>query len=304
MNNSSLSYYNIETGEVTEDIFLETNGRGLGDIGNDLRKYGSKMYCVMNGSERVEIMSSDNARSIGFIPLTGKGPRRLAFHNNFAYVSCTDGSIICIDTTTLEIAETLQAGMNPEGICIAKNKLYVANSGGMNYPNYNNTVSIFDLSNHQLIKEIEVPLNPYKLAADKDGEVYLASRGNYADIPYSFYKIDTEADLLGENLDMIITDFTISGNFAYLFFHGYFGETPWIKMMDITSDEIIKENFISDGTYVDKPYAITINPKNEDLYVSDPLDFAVNGNVFCFDRTGKKKFEFEAGIIPSAIVIR
>ena len=53
MNNSTLSYYDFTTGEFTENIFLDVNHRGLGDVGNDLQQYGSKLYIVVNNSNIV-----------------------------------------------------------------------------------------------------------------------------------------------------------------------------------------------------------------------------------------------------------
>ena len=63
-NNSTITYYNFETGAITEDIFLEANHRGLGDTGNDLQRYGSKLYAVVNNSNRLEVMNFEDAKSI------------------------------------------------------------------------------------------------------------------------------------------------------------------------------------------------------------------------------------------------
>ena len=56
MNNTTLTFYNFITNDIDNNYFLTQNGRGLGDTGNDLKAYGSKMYCVVNVSETVEIM--------------------------------------------------------------------------------------------------------------------------------------------------------------------------------------------------------------------------------------------------------
>ncbi len=61
-------------------------------------------------------------------------------------MSCFDGSIVKIDTASLQIEATATAGRNPEGVCVVNNKLYVSNSGGLDFPNYDNTVSVFDLN--------------------------------------------------------------------------------------------------------------------------------------------------------------
>ena len=58
MNNSTLSYYDFSTGEFTENIFLDVNHRGLGDVGNDLEHYGSKLYIVVNNSNIVEVVDA------------------------------------------------------------------------------------------------------------------------------------------------------------------------------------------------------------------------------------------------------
>ena len=78
-NNCTLSYYDFETLTLTPDIFLQVNKRGLGDTGNDLKKYGSKLYCVVNNSHRVEVMDFATAQSIKAIPLSGKSPRQITF---------------------------------------------------------------------------------------------------------------------------------------------------------------------------------------------------------------------------------
>ena len=46
-NNASLSFYNTDTQEVTADVFMEKNERGLGDTANDMLIYGEKMYIAL-----------------------------------------------------------------------------------------------------------------------------------------------------------------------------------------------------------------------------------------------------------------
>ena len=62
--------------------------------------------------------------------------------------------------------------------------------------------------------------------------------------------------------------------------------------------------FITDGTNLQMPYGITVNPLNGDVYITDAHNFTVTGDVFCFDKNGKKKFSFSAGLNPSAIVFK
>lgn len=302
MNNSSISYYNFETGTLTEDIFREANNRGLGDTGSDLQIYGGKLYCIVNVSEQIEIMNAADCKSLKQISLSGKGPRKIAFYQNKAYVSCYDGTVIQIDTTSLEIETTALAGRNPEGLCVANHKLYVSNSGGMDYPNYDRTVSIFTLPSLTLIKTIEVGINPGIIQADEDGNVYIVSRGDYGETPSTFQKIDSKMDELVHDYEFPILNFTFSHDNAYIYY--YNTTDSWIRMLDPVSGNIINENFIADGTPIETPYSITVNPTNGDVYITDVYQYTVNGEVYCFNQHGRKKFSFEAGLNPCAIAFK
>ena len=217
MNNSTLSYYNFETGEFTEDIFLDVNHRGLGDVGNDLQQYGAKLYIVVNNSNIVEVVDPVSASSLKTINLSGKQPRCLAFLDNKAYVSCFDGDVVRIDTATLEVDATVHTGPNPDGICVCNGKIYVSNSGGLNAPNYGNTVSVIDPSSFNVIKDITVEINPTRIKSWQNRYVYVVSNGDYGSTPYTFQKIDVQSDEMVKNYNLEVLNFDIYQNLAYFF---------------------------------------------------------------------------------------
>lgn len=304
LNNSTLAFYDFDKGTVTPDAFLAANNRGLGDTGNDLKIYGSKLYCVVNISETVEIMDLKTAKSLKQISLSGRQPRRIAFDGGYAYVCCFDGAVVKIDTATMEVTATASAGSNPDGICVANGKLYVANSGGLNYPNYGNTVSVFDLATFSLIKDITVVINPTRIDADSQGDVYVVSNGNYGDVPMTFQRINSQTDEVVQTFDFPVTNFAISGNLCYLYSFNWINYEYAVKVMDITTEQVVKEQFVTDGTTFICPYGIAVNPDNGDVYLTDAHYNSTNGDVFCFGPDGHKKFSFEAGISPSCIVFK
>ncbi len=299
MNNSTISY--IEDGHVTKDLFLEQNGRGLGDTGNDLQRYGLKLYCVVNNSHRVEVMNLDGT-SVKGISLPGKQPRYVAFHNGKAYVSCFDGDVVRIDTNKLEVEATLHSGLNPEGICVCKGKLYVANSGGLNFPDYGHTVSVIDLATFTLLKEIEVGINPGLVQAYRDRYVYVVSRGDYGAVPYNLHKIDALTDELVKTYDWEVLGFYVYGQTGYMYHYDFGSHASWIRTMDLESDQILTENFITDGTKIETPYGICVNPLNGDVYISDAFNFTVSGKVFQFDQHGVLKESYTVGINPGHLL--
>lgn len=302
-NNSSISYYNLDNNTCTADIFTSVNNRGLGDTGNDLQRYGSKLYCVVNTSENVQVMDLYTAKVVGTVPLVGKSPRRICFDGPKAYVSCFDGTVVRIDTASLVVEATVAVGPNPEGVCITNGKLYVANTGGYNAPNYGTTVSVIDLAAFSVVKNISVIENPNRLfLAPNQQDIYLISNGNYFDISPRLQKISTATDEVVRTFDFDITNMAFFGNKAYLYSYNYSTEAYTIQVMDLSSEMIVNEQFISDNTSLNTPYGIAVNPKNGDVYVTDAHNFTVNGDVYCFGQDGKKKFSFEVGVNPSGMV--
>lgn len=304
MNNSTLSYYDFTTGKLTENIFLDVNHRGLGDVGNDLKRYGSKLYIVVNNSNIVEVVDVKTVQSLKTINLSGKQPRQVVFLDDKAYISCFDGDVVRIDTASLEVEASVHTGPNPDGICACNGKLYVCNSGGLSYPNYGNTVSVVDPATFTVVKDITVAVNPTRVKGYSDRYVYVVSNGNYGDVPYTFQKIDCQTDEIVKNYNLEVLNFDIHQNLAYVYSYNYSTMTSWIKVLDLETDEIVKEQFISDGTQLKTPYGIKVNPLNGDVYITDAGTFTTNGDVYCFDKDGKKKFSFEAGLNPSAMAFR
>jgi hypothetical protein len=300
MNNASITYYDLQKQTLTADIFSTVNHRALGDLANDLICYGSKLYCVVNGSENIEIMNVTDCKSIKQLNCTGKSPRRLACYNGKIYVSCYNGEILRLDTISLEFESSWTAGRNPEGICVCKNKLYVANSGGLDGLKYDNTVSVFDLNTNTKLNDISVNINPYCL--ETNGEyVYIISRGNYDEILYSLQRIDGQT--VKTYPDIHPFNISINGNDAMLYSYDYITHVSWIKRFDCQTDKVDSQEFITDATSISQPYSIGFHSASGDVYITDSYNNMVNGDVFCFDKIGKKKFSFAVGINPSKIVI-
>lgn len=309
MNNSTLSSYNLKTGELTNDLFLKANKRGLGDTANDLGLYGSKLYVVVNVSSQIEVLDAKTGKSLAQIPMFGtngvaREPRFIEFYKGKAYVCSFDGTVAKIDTTSLQIESLVQCGKNPDGICVANNKLYVSNSGGLSFPNFENTVSVINLSTFTEVKKIIVGMNPGRLHADNQGDVYVVSRGNNGENPYVFQRINTVTDDLAQSfIDIQALNFNIHNDTAYIYNYDFNKQSSWVKVFDCKTEKLISENFITDGTEPDTPYGIDINPVNGDVYLTDSKSYTVLGDVLCFNKQGKLKFKLkQIGLNPNKVV--
>lgn len=309
MNNSTLAKYNLTNKDFISDFFLASNQRGLGDTGNDIGIYGSKLYIVVNVSSQLEVVDIRTGKSLAQIGMfnekgVAREPRQITFYEGKAYVCSFDGSVAKVDTSTLKVEAVVECGKNPDGICIANNKIYVSNSGGLNFPNYDNTVSVVDITAFKEIKKITVGKNPGKIKADNQGDVYVVTRGDYGALPYGFHKIDSKTDALTESFnDIQPLNFDIRNDTAYLYSYDFNKQTCWVKVFDCKTEKIISNNFISDGTMLHTPYGIDLHPTNGDVYLTDANSYSVLGDVLCFDRKGILKFRInQVGLNPNKVV--
>ncbi|MBY0245892.1 MAG: YncE family protein [Sphingobacteriaceae bacterium] len=299
-NNSSISAFeNKDMSVIQNDIFKIKNNRDLGDTGNDIGVYGSKMYVVMNGSNTIEVMNASDAKSVKQISMGQSSPRSIAFAKGKAFVCSFDGTVVEIDTLDLAIKRTLQVGRQPQDIVFANNKLYVSNSGS--YQPYDNTISVIDVDNLKLIKNITVKENPSNLEVDSQGNIYVGISvtydSNWAQLTKeSVQKIDKNDSVTDFAALAEAEHFTISGNDIYASF-----PKNVIKKIDL-SGKVIVEDYNNSKQDIKKIYGLTYDELSKKLYVCDAKDYVVSGSVFCFSDNGTFVNERKAGILPKKVV--
>ncbi|MDH6309556.1 DNA-binding beta-propeller fold protein YncE [Dysgonomonas sp. PFB1-18] len=317
MNRASIDYFDYATGVYHRDIFSARNPeivKELGDVGNDIKIYGSKLYSVINCSNFIEVMDVKSAKHIKRISVPNC--RYMAFHDGKAYISSYAGKVEVnpnaeigfvaeIDTTTLEITRKVTVGYQPEEIVINDGKLYVANSGGYRVPNYDRTVSVVDLNTFTEIEKIEVGINPHRMQIDKRGDIYVSSRGDYYNVPPNLYVIDSKTNKVKQKLDIPVGGMYMSGDSLYYysvaFSYNTGQNTVTYGILDTRTKEIISDRIITDGT--DKriviPYGLTVHPETKEIYITDAQNYVVTGYVYCFSPEGKMKWRVLAGNIPA-----
>lgn len=312
LNNSSLTRYSFRTHQLKTNYFSTINKRGLGDTANDIALYGNKLYIVVNVSSTLEVVDFTTGQSIKQIPMrtengSSRQPRHIAFHKDKAYVCSFDGTVARIDTTSLEIEATVKAGRNPESLCVQNEKLYVSNSGGLDYTEgigVDNTVSVIDLASFTEIKKITVGPNPGCILPDSENFVYVATHGkNIVEGDYHLVKINSRTDEVERVFDEKVMNFAIQGNVGYLYNYNYQTEDASIKMFNLQTGETIREHFITDGTQIHTPYGIHINPYSGNVYITEAYSYTVTGDVLCFNQNGQLQFRLNRiGLNPNTVV--
>lgn len=319
-NKATLDFFEYTTGIYHRNIYAEANPnvvKELGDVGNDIKIYGSKLYAVINVSNIIEVMDAKTAKHIKTIQL--QNCRYMTFKDGKAYASSYAGPVVLdpnapigkvaeIDTVSLSIQREVTVGYQPEEMQIIGNNLYVANSGGYRFPNYDRTVSVVDLNTFTETKKIDVAINLHHIAKDNYGDLYVSSRGDYYTIPSSLYLIDPVSGTVKKDFGVAVSEMTIVNDKLYFYgnefnynTHTY---TKSFGIIDVKTEQIIS-NKIIDQEYVDAiktPYGIAVNPITEDIYLTDARNYVSTGYVYCFDKNGRFKWKTEGGNIPAHFV--
>ncbi|MDD2245530.1 MAG: YncE family protein [Proteiniphilum sp.] len=315
-NKASLDYFDFATGIYHRNIYAEANPtvvKELGDVGNDIQIYGSKLYAVINVSNYIEVMEAKTAKHVGKIEIPNV--RYIKFHNGKAYASsyvapvkfdqnARVGYVAEIDTATLEVLRTVNVGYQPEELVIANNKIYVANSGGYMFPNYDRTVSVIDLETFKEEKKIDVGINLHRLRKTPYHELIVSSRGDYYNEPSKLFVIDLDREEVTQTIEMAVSNLDIVGDSAYIYAvewsHNTQKNTITYGILNIKTKEIVSRNFIKDGTDKDIviPYGVKVNPVTKDIYVTDAIDYVTPGTLLCYNKFGKLKWKVDTGDIP------
>jgi hypothetical protein len=324
LNKSSLDYYDATTATYHRNIYAERNPnvvKELGDVGNDLQIYGSKLYAVINCSHKMEVMNADDATRVAKIDIPNC--RYVVGHKGYVYVSsyvgpvqidptAPKGAVFKVDTLTMNVVGNVEVGYQPEEMSVIGNKLYVANSGGYRIGNYENTVSVIDLDKFEVcdVLELEGVQNLHRMDVDSKGRLWVSSRGDYYGSVSTLVVVDPQSGKTLKNMNIPVSNMWVDDDVAYIISSEYSKVTETEEItyakVDMLNMEILSRQLITDGTdkKIKIPYGIAVNPVTKDIYITDAKSYVVSGTLYCFDKNGVKLWQQTAGQIPNSFTFK
>lgn len=321
-NKARLDFLNFHNGFYIRDVFTEYNPevvKGLGDTGNDVQVYKGKVFVVVNGSHKVEIMDAYSMKRLAQVDVPNC--RFIAFDGNHAYVTSyvakdeeslktQKGALYCIDLDTYKVTGQVTVGYQPEQLVIRDGKAYVANSGGR-VAGYDDTISVVDLKSMKVDYDIKVAVNLELMLVDADGVIWVSSIGNYSDVSSTLNYLVKKGDKyeLGGSVNVPVSSMALAGDKIYVIGSTYTYTPPtWTltttyNIVNAKTRKLESGSFITDGTESDitKAYTVTVNPGNGDIYVTDAKDYVSSGTLHCYTGSGKHKWSVRTGDIPARI---
>lgn len=316
-NKCTLDYLDYSTGTYIRNIYESVNPEqvlALGDTGNDMAVYKGRLYIVVNGSHKVEVLDARSAKRIGKVDISS--PRYLAFDGDFMYVTSyvggtgDNGSVVRVDLNSLQVTGSVSAGLCPEEMVVTDHKLYAANSANFSTGTFDDKITVVDLNTFTVAGSVTAAINMNHLRLDKFGNMWANSRGNYNDQAECLVMLKKNAGeyALAKKYDVPCSNMALAGDKMY--WYGVTYDASWnatnsFNVAQIDADGLASApaEFITDGSAssIATPYCIAVQPSDGTVIITDAKNYTSSGNVLCYSPEGRKIWQATAGDIPGHV---
>ena len=208
--------------------------------------------------------------------------------------------VAIVNPSTYNVIGSITLGRTSEDLALVGNHVFVANWLDVNQePLVNDRVIIIDSEADTVTGSIKVGIEPISLAVDKNYHVWVLCTGGFNAIENpSLWKIDgytfevletiTFTDLFSYPSNLEING---TGDTLFYLNDGIF-KMP-IDATELPDNPIIKEDNNREFTF------LGVDPVNNDIYVSNPLDNLSPGIVYKYNYKGNYMSQVNTGIVPA-----
>ena len=308
--NATLTLYDTESKVATAAWFARQNpGMHLGDIGNQITIWKGRAWALISGSATVEVLNLPDGISAGRVRFPeGTFPTSIVIRDDSTgWVSnLEDDSVTEFNPSTMQAGRRIPVGPAPEGMTLAVDRLFVANSGlgalRIDEPGAG-TLSVIDPDNGSELKKIPVGGNlriVHYMPANGMLYVFVG-----APLPDTSGSGLVEVDPVSHE---VLRRWSISGaweaGFDNVTQQAYIIAQGGVFRIDLAQTNAVPVRFLSDPLDTldeEVPHSIAISPYSGEILIGVVRGyFSAPGRVDRYDRTGRLLGSFDAGLNPTA----
>jgi hypothetical protein len=302
----TITFYDANTGIVTQDIFELANNRELGNVVQSMTLHNDYAYIIVNNASKIEVVDAGDFTSVTTITGLSQPRYMQVINNKKAYVSDWAGVVQILNLESNLVTGTIPAGTGPENMLKAGEYVYVLNGGGFSI---DSTITIINSSNDQVVKTLEVFNRPTGIVQDISGNIWVMCSGKgFNGWPSAD---DTEGHLLRVNpvtqeIDLDI-EFDVTslhpeklvinkaGNTLFFLFDN--GIYKYSTTLALSAPEKVCSHA--------NLYSLAYDPGNDYLMATDPVDYQSNGWLYRYNAaSGAMIDSIQTGVIPGNVVVK
>lgn len=321
--NASLSYYDPETRQVQNGIFLRANDRKLGDTGQSIALRNATAYIAVENSGILWAIDAGTFKVKGQLtaPQTEHmiNPRYVHFlSDQKAYVTDLYSPYITIfNPANCQYLGSISTGQPTlYGYCSTEQ---MVQCGGLVITNcwcYSDLLLIIDPRLDAVVDSIHLrtSMQPKSMVRDRHDRLWVITDGGYQadddafgdNIPH-LYCIDpaTRTILSDQALDTDEGNVQLATNQQ--------ADTLYVINNDIYR-MAINESHLPVRPFIQAPrdskgrrhklYGLSVDPRSGDLYVADAVDYAQSGVIYRYSSSGHLLDTFRVGINPNGFAFK
>jgi DNA-binding beta-propeller fold protein YncE len=300
-NNGELSFLDIDSNAIFNQLYFTSNAKQLGDVVQSISRINNLYYVAVNNSNKIVVIDPTTYKEITTITSI-TSPRYITqVSANKAYVSCLySPRIYVLDITSNKITSTIQVDFpNTERMICQNGLCYVTN-----WDTASNIIYQINTSNDRI--EHRILINgraSHDIVSDKNGMLWILSGNKYKNKSSYLTQYNPLTKQIIQTFPFAAAHdpfrLTINQHKDTLYFinvdYNGTSSSNGLYRMSISNMTLPPSPFIQApiNSYF---WALGIDSVTQHIYLSDPKGFTQQSTIYEYSSTGELMHQFTAGI--------
>lgn len=283
-----VAYINNDLTTVETYIFKNVNGIESGGVIQSVGFNGEDAYIIGNDANVIYVVDRNTFKIKGTVFKDIQNPRYISFYNGKGYVTNwgdtstgDDDYVAVIDLETNLVTSKIAVSNGPEQILEKGGELFVSHKGAYTF---NNVVSVIDIDEKEVVKEITVDYNPDELILLENGDLVVLSEGgkswhSVGVTPASIQFIDTDTKTIKRKIPF--TDGNQPGLMSYDNGALYYSLNGAVYSVNTTATVPSENPIVSENIY-------GMSVKDGKIYMTT-YDFVSLSELIVYDVTAEEE---------------